>query len=854
MRPLTPLLSIALLASLASPSLAQDSPSRGVTLPDRSLSAQDDAASVEVNPAGLGFMEGAELRYTFELGTRSQDLTGDDAHAIFAALGFGGFGVGFAAQWLLHPALGPNYEHYRKFTLASALTLSDSLSLGLGLNLFGSDTNQRLDELAAWDLGLQWRPSSLFAMSLAMRDANAPFLSPARALPRQLAAGLTLRGLDGRLMLDQELDRILGDQPLRYLTRLAIEPLDGIRLFGRAAVDVTTDGIDAISLTTGLELSLGSLGLASAAHLTRPESATRFAGQSHSVWFAPGKQRGMLDSFTGDQWYIVEIGSNLSEFNGGGLLGGGGGSSLLELMFDLDAMIEDDDVTGVVLNLNGPSLGYAQLWELRRLVAQLRERGKTVVALVQQSDLRSLYLASAADKIWITPSSTFEPLGLSIELLSYKGALNKLGVQAEFLRVRDYKTAPESFVNDAPSKESLEQTNAYLDALMAELSSAITAGRKKQPEQLAVLLDSSPLLPLQAQELGWVDAILYPDEVEDRLREELDMSGSLAKRYQRRAATSEYRWSQPPEIAVLVLAGTIITGSSGSSPLEGGLLAGSDTMIKTLDALRRDPNVKAVVVRIDSPGGSALASDLIFRELRRVAEKKPVLATMGNVAASGGYYVAAGADEIWASPNTLTGSIGIFAGKFSLNQLADTLGLQSTLITRGKLASGLSIWQPFTPEQRDALARGLIYLYKLFLQQAASTRPLTEDEIDRVAQGHIWSGTAARAHKLVDHEGGVLDAIRRAEQLAGLDPREARYKVYPQSSSLLSALSGEQAEATPLGALARTVGEPLTPQNPIGKHTALGRMLGELERGLLVPLLFREGEALMLPYAHIQIR
>lgn len=864
-----------LILATASSAAAQDSPSRGIALPDRSLSGQDDAASVEVNPAGLGFMQGAELRYAFELGAPNDARSNDDGHAVFTALGFGGFGLGFGAQWLLHPALGGDLERYRKYTFAGALSLSDSLSLGLAANLFGSDRDERLDDLSAWDLGLQWRPASTLGLSLAVRDLNGPFLTEGRALPRRISAGLLLRLLDGRLQLDQELDYLTSDDPLTYRLRLAIEPISGLRLFGRSALAFDGADLGDVNVTAGLELSLGSVGLASALHIARTDDKTAYAGQRHSLWISPGKQRSLLDIIPDDRWHIVEIGGGLAELSGGGLLGGAGGSPFLELLFDLDAMSDDEDVRGVLLNITGSSLGYAQLWELRQRVAALRAAGKDVVALVQESDLKAVYLASAAEKIWITPSSTFDPIGLSIELLSYKGALNKLGVQAEFLRVRDYKSAPESFVNDAPSAESLEQTNAYLDALIAQITEAVAAGRNKQPAQVRAMLDAAPLLPLDAQEQGWVDAIMYPDEVEARLRSEYDVF-SPATRYDRYETTSEYLWQTPAEIAVVVVSGTIISGSSGSSPLEGGLLAGSETMRTVLDRLRRDSNVKAVVVRIDSPGGSALASDLIFRELRRVAEKKPVLATMGNVAASGGYYIAAGADEIWASPNTLTGSIGIFAGKFSLEGLSDMIGVEATVLSRGKLASGLSIWRPFTDEQRAALSRSLVYLYKLFLQQAASTRPLTEEQIDKVAQGHIWSGKAALGHKLVDHEGGIIDAIRRAEELAGLAPREARYIVYPQSSGLLSALSGSssregversettgrraadqimgaQAQQTPLGQVARLVGEPLGAQ-PIGAQTALGKLLGGVERALLVPLLFQDGEALMLPDSALIVR
>lgn len=831
-----------------------DTPTRGITLPDRSPTTQGDAASLESNPAGLAFVQGAELSYTIQMTTPDLEGVRDQGHALFTAIGSGGMALGASAQWLKHPALGGDLQDYRKYTLGAAIGDGRRWGLGLGYNLFGSDSSERLDAMTSWDVGLQLRMSQNVGMSLFMRDANAPFLIEGqRALPRRMGGGFAFRAWDGKLTIDQEISHLQDSGFLDLVPRLVVEPVDGLRLFGRARFEVTSTSRGEQSglerAVFGLELSFGDLGIASSVHL---DEDAALSGHSHTIWLASGKQRALFE--LGGHWHLINLNGPLAELPASGLFSTSS-KSFVQLVLQLDRMSRDAQVEGVVLNLAGPGLGWAQAWELRERLLALRRAGKKVVTFAQQLDDKEVYISSAADAVWMLPNVTWQADGMSVRLVGYQGALKRLGVEAEFLRVRDYKTAPESFISAQPSPQSLEQTNDFVRTLYNLEVDAIASGRKLPRQRVIDAIDNAPLLPDQAKAQGFVDAIVYPDELRDALRKHFQHFGTLRAEYDPQP-TSERRWGRRPEIAVLVVSGTITQGSSGSSPLGGEALSGSDTLIASIRALRADSNVRAVIVRVDSPGGSAFASDLVFRELRRLAQTKPVIASMGNVAASGGYYISAGADEIFASPATITGSIGIFAGAFNVSRLATDLGLHiPPPIQYGKVAGAFSPWAGFTPAQREALSRYLAFLYRQFLQQVAHTRPgLDEDGVDRVARGRVWTGEAARQRKLTDASGGLVDALRRAELLASLTPGQADVSVYPASGGALSGIPLLSTKTTTsLQQLILLLTPAASPGAPLPYHSALKALLRVAERAVLLPMLFPNGEALMLPPEAIEI-
>ncbi|MEM1347384.1 MAG: signal peptide peptidase SppA, partial [Myxococcota bacterium] len=633
---------------------------------------------------------------------------------------------------------------------------------------------------------------------------------------------------------------------------LSLEPIRGVRLFSRAEIFGTSGadaGLSALrSLFAGLELSFGGVGALGAAIFTNDGDATPFTQQTYSIWVAPEKKRGVTEPIR--RWHIIDLNETFSELPRTSLFSPAN-KDFVRLLLDLDEMSRAPSVKGVLLNISAPGLGYAQVWELRQRIKALEAANIPVVALLQSTSTKSVMIATACDAVWMTPNVLYEPAGVSSELLSYQGALEKLGVDAEFVRVRDYKTAPEQYVRPSPSDESLEQTSAYLDTLFDALVGTLADGRSKPREEVVAMIDSVPLTPPDALEQGYVDAIVYPDEVEKKLRDEYK-ARTFTKGWSDRI-TSERAWERKQKIAVIIASGAIVQGTSSSNPLTNSVVVGSGSLASIIERARTDPDVRGVVLRVDSPGGSALASDQIYRELRRLAQKKPVVTSMGNVAASGGYYIAAGSEELFATPLTLTGSIGIFSGKFSLATLGEMVGLSGTQLRRGRVAGPLSVFAKWDEAQRASVQRSMIYLYRLFLDQVAYTRPLSADEVDAVGRGRVWGGEAAKERKLVDHSGGLIDAVRRAEQLAGMEPNTALVEVANRSSP--SALPGVSASLNALaGARARLGLAPNPSEELSAAYSSLRRLFSAVPKSALWPLVFEDGEALMLPPMIFEVR
>lgn len=856
---------LAAITLLPSSALAQQpgTPSQGIPLPDRSITAQDDASSVEVNPAGLGYMQNAELQYNLQLATPDYARTVPAGHAVFGAFGGNGFGLGFGAQFLYSPNIGSDNVSgdYRKYTIAGAMGDGQSISLGFAYNFFGSNSSPTLDNMKSWDLGAQIRLSQHLGLGLFARDLNAPFLDEnSEALDPRWGVGVLLRLWDGRIQLDQQLEHVRNSDFITLTPRFVFEAVQGLRLFARAAFTVSSSSAAANSgldqAIAGLEVSLGSFGAQGAVTLQN-EDGVSATGHAYSLWMARNKKRSLL-SVRG-KWILLELTSPLSELPASGLFSTPS-ESFIELLLKLDQIANDPDIEGVVFNIAEPQLGYAQLWELRQSISNLSQQGKKSVSVMQNANTSSVLLASASDKVLMTPNVVYEPNGISAQLLNYKDLLEHFGVKAEFLRVRDYKSAPETFVNSSPSPESLEQIGDYVDALYAHLVSSIAVDRDLSKDTVTDMLNQPPLLPDEALKQGYIDGIIYPDEINKALENLFEKRILLSKKYSP-APTSEERWQRHPEIAIVVVSGAITQGASGNSPLGTDSLAGSNTLIGALERIRKDRNIKAVVLRVDSPGGSALASDQIYRQLRRVAQKKPVVASMGNIAASGGYYVSAGAEKIFASPLTLTGSIGIYTGKFSFGTLGERYGIQTTTISKGERAGSYSVWTPFTEAQKAAIGKSLVYLYNLFLAQISHTRGLSVEEIDKIARGRVWTGTAALDKKLVDQNGGLLQAIRFAEEAAGLSPRQATYKIYPNATSNLFGSNNASVTSAALDALTQPVQQLIAKQTHQEKAQAfqalefyLSHVISDFGTHLLLPLLYKDGEALMLPPVAIEIK
>jgi protease-4 len=456
--------------------------------------------------------------------------------------------------------------------------------------------------------------------------------------------------------------------------------------------------------------------------------------------------------------------------------------TLRELVAALRKGSRDDSVVGLVAHLGGPALSLAQVQDLREAVADFRASGKSAVAWTESfgevgGGTVPYYLATAFDEIWVQPSGDLGITGVSVQATFIRGALDKAGVIPQFGKRREYKTAVDTFTEKEMTGPGREMASRLAGSAYEQIVEGIAVRRGLDPARVRELVDSAPLAAEDGREAGLVDRLGYRSDVYDALRKKLgEVEPLLAERFVRRGPRTldEVRkalpWPQKPVVAVIRISGGISVGrNSGGGPL-GGPGSGSDTVGAALRAVAEDDKVKAVVLRVDSPGGSYVASDAIRHEVLRLrATGRPVIASMGSVAASGGYFVAMPADVIVAQPGTITGSIGVFTGKGVVRDALGRLGISQQAVSEGENARMYSAQEEFSPEQWERLEETLDRIYTDFVAKAAQDRGLPEAELESLARGRVWTGADAHAHKLVDELGGFEHALRLACTRAGLD-------------------------------------------------------------------------------------
>jgi protease-4 len=482
-------------------------------------------------------------------------------------------------------------------------------------------------------------------------------------------------------------------------------------------------------------------------------------------------------------------------------------ASDLAVLEGLRRMADDPAVRAVVVDLRNISAGWATLQQLRQALVHLRDCGKLVVTHLDAASTREVYLASAADRVWLTPSGEVFLQGVGAHMSFYGDALKRVGVVVELEAAGAYKSFGEPFTRAWPTRANREQTGELVGDLQEQLVSTIAAARGLSAEAVVGLMAESPLSAERALEAGLVDALAYPDQAHDRLEELLD--GARRVSFRRYARWS--RWSRrlaalgrgADQVAVVHLEGSIVQGAETSGG--AGHRIDADRVVPVLDHLRRDPHVRAVVLYVNSPGGSALASDLIARAVRRIVEKKPVVALFGDVSASGGYYLSAPALELFAEAGTITGSIGVVGGKLALGPAAERFGVHHERIAAGPDSGLLNPWAPLTPDQRRRFRETLTRTYDRFLKVVSAGRKQPIEAIHAVAQGRVWTGQQALERGLVDHLGGLPDALRRVRVLAGIDPANDRVqhvRFAPPRYRVLQALLAGGVQARDLVSLA----------------------------------------------------
>ena len=450
---------------------------------------------------------------------------------------------------------------------------------------------------------------------------------------------------------------------------------------------------------------------------------------------------------------------------------GGPDQSLTGLVMQFKKAKVDKRIKAVLLDVDMSGLGWGKAEELRDAIADYRTSGKPVYAFIEFGLNKEYYIATACDKIIVPPPGELFINGLAADVMFFRGSLDKLGIYPDIYQIGKYKTAGDMFTQKEMTPAHKQYIDELLDDLYGRYVNTIAQARHKTPDEVKALIDNAPYNAQQAKDAGLIDDTLYQDQVEAQLKKLLgykdtDTLASVRGYDYRDVSPESLGLNKGERIAVIYASGEIGSGSSQNSP-SGDQSIGSDTVAKALNDAAADKSIKAIVMRVDSPGGSGLASDIIWHAVEAANQKKPVVVSMSDVAASGGYYISASAAKIIAQPSTITGSIGVLAGKPVMRGFYDWLGISNQYVLRGKTAGMFRETEKFSDEERAKFEEWIkTTYYHDFVPKVAKGRNKDAQFVDSVGQGRVWTGAQAKDRSLVDEFGGLDKAIDVAKQLA----------------------------------------------------------------------------------------
>ncbi len=501
--------------------------------------------------------------------------------------------------------------------------------------------------------------------------------------------------------------------------------------------------------------------------------------------------------------------------------------SLSTCLDRLNQAARDKSIKGLILDIEDvSSIGWGKLNEIQVAIKMVRDSGKPVWARMNDVSTKDYLLAAGCDRIIVPESATLMLTGLRAEVTFYRNLFSMLDVKADMLRVGAFKSAAEPYTRSEMSDEFRLEMEEILDDYYSTIVSQIAASRKLSEEKVQSIIDEGLLPAAHAKELGLVDDLAYDDQIVSLIQNgDAALDVRIRSDYRKKKQNTELdlfslmeilgggareAGSTNPRIAVLYAEGAIVSESVPAS-LFGESMISSEKLVPLIQKLGKDANVKAIVLRVDSPGGSALASDLIWRALE--ATGKPIVASMGDTAASGGYYISMGADRIFAEPGTLTGSIGVVGGKVSFEGLMKKVGVTTSVIRRGKNSGVLSITEAFSDSERAAMQRMLDTIYQQFTEKAAVGRKMDWAKLEELARGRVYTGRRAKELGLVDELGTLADAVAHARQLAGDSDKKLELDIQPKPQSPFEMLFGraEKSSTTPVASLFRMMPDSVQP-------------------------------------------
>jgi len=775
--------------------MAQTPVDRPTPLPafGRSIVSGDDTTALVNNPALLAFLPGSEFRWSsIYLDDKALVPWQGHAFAFGFPIPFLSLATGLRYEFIDPPSTrlarwGGTGSNYEWLTWGLAFRGGDAGALGFSLQRARSE-DDRIHGLASWSLGLASRPVNYFGFGLVGHDLNAPVSDGGVKLDRQFDMGVAIRptgtqavevGLETRYI-----DGTADYWVPRATLGVSIPSLGVLR--GEFSISDPNEQSQERAWLASAQMAFfmngtrGSmeLGAGSVFGNGLGEDA---AGDAHENLIIDVALRGFRERY-GSEARPLALRVRIEDTQGA--------REHTALLRKLWSIAESEpSVAAVVFEVrSAPAESLARVQELRDAIMYLRVMGKKVLCHLEDADGGSLYFCSVANKIYVNPAGGIRFAGLRTRYFYYKGLMDKLGIRADFVRIGEHKSAPEAFMREGASDVARADKIDLLQQYEKYFTLGVAAGRKIDPLELRKRIAGGPFIAKEAKDAGLVDGFAFDDEIEKRTSEMVGWDLPLVD--DERAPRKTGAFGTTPGIALIYVDGDMVDGRSRAFPIIGLRLAGSYTIAEAIKQAREDPRIKAVVLRVDTGGGSAMAADVIWRQVQLTARVKPVVVSMGGAAASGGYYIASPATKIYANPLTITGSIGIFYGKADVAELLRSIGVTVEVYKTAPRADAESIFRPFTEDERKELERKVGQFYDMFLERVATGRKLTKQQVDGVGQGRVWTGEQAKARRLVDELGGLRQALAEARRLANLPDYAPIQELPVIESSIVGQLLG----------------------------------------------------------------
>lgn len=816
LRTTSPLVLLTCLLGVPGLALAQDQLMRPTTMPayGRTMVGNADSTALVQNPANLAFLAGPELRWTGAFLDEDASSTAQ-GYSIGFALPFGFAPIATGLRFdMMNPTddvteatVGRSYN-YQWLTWALAFG-SETASLGFAYQASFSDVSE-YHKMGSWNLGFNIRPADYFGLGGTIYNINSPKSDTGYILRPTYEMGLALRPT-GTDAVELGLEAQYVDAEAGYwVPRAALDV--AIPTLGRVRGDVSwiDPGQQAgppswIASTSLVLIGNSRQGSGELALGTRYGNALGGGNQPQNNLYLEAAFRGFRDTAGADnKHYAVRIRMESTPSN----------REHVALLRTLWRLADDErNLKAVLLELRAsPANSLAHAQELKDAIYHLQNRGKQVTCHLESATGAALYLCAAADQLLINPAGDVRYKGLAADSYYLKGLLDHIGVRADFVRIGEHKSAPETLVRKEGSPTAVADRVDLLQQVELEINGGISRDRKQSLEQLRRTVEKGPFTAAEAKLAGLVDGFAFDDMLEEKVSALADDELSFEK--PGRAKGKPERFGPTKRIAIVYVEGDMVDGRSSSIPFLNIHTAGSYTIAESLRQVREDPSVGAVVLRIETGGGSAMAADIIWREVQLTREKKPVVVSMGSAAASGGYYIASPGTYIFANPLSVTGSIGIFYGKVDVAGLLSRFGINVETLRTTKHADAEAPFRPFLDEEREVLKRKIEQYYSLFLQRVATGRGMTRAQVDAVGRGRVWTGRQAREHKLVDELGGLRQALTKARELARIRDDVPIIELPKPQQSLLGKLLGVEGLRAELGGKSEQGGSAVRPQLP----------------------------------------